>query len=122
MKRNFTCIVCPNGCEITAETDESGKVLSVAGEGCPRGKTYAEQELTDPRRTIASSIPVRGGTLPLASVRLTKAIPKDRIFDAMAELRRLSADAPVKSGTVVLRNLFGTGADVMVTKDIPAAK
>ena len=69
MQRSFTCIVCPNGCEITAgyETSADGSVVihSIEGQTCPRGAEYVRQELTDPRRTIASSVRVRGGELPL---------------------------------------------------------
>ena len=36
MKKQFTCIVCPNGCEIEAEV-ENGQVISVTGHTCPRG-------------------------------------------------------------------------------------
>jgi CxxC motif-containing protein len=79
MKKQFTCIVCPNGCEIEAEV-ENGQVISVTGHTCPRGEQYVRQELTAPRRTIASSVLVKGGELPVTSVRLTKAVPKDMIF------------------------------------------
>ena len=72
MKKQFTCIVCPNGCEIEAEV-ENGQVISVTGQTCPRGEQYVRQELTAPRRTIASSVLVKGGELPVTSVRLTKA-------------------------------------------------
>ena len=57
--------------------------------------------------------------LPLASVRLTAPIPKGRIFDAMAEIRKCTLTAPVESGTVVIHNLLGCDTDVIVTKDIP---
>ena len=75
MKKQFTCIVCPNGCEIEAEV-ENGQVISVTGHTCPRGEQYVRQELTAPRRTIASSVLVKGGELPVTSVRLTKAVPQ----------------------------------------------
>ena len=39
MKKQFTCIVCPNGCEIEAEV-ENGQVISVTGHTCPRGEQY----------------------------------------------------------------------------------
>ena len=45
MKKQFTCIVCPNGCEIEAEV-ENGQVISVTGHTCPRGEQYVRQELT----------------------------------------------------------------------------
>ena len=120
MKRTFTCIVCPNGCEIDAEY-EGSRVISVTGNLCPKGKTYVTQELVDPRRTIATSMRVDGGELPLASVRLTSPIPKDRIFDVMAEINRHSLTAPVAIGDVALSNILGLGSDVIVTKNVARA-
>ena len=105
MKRTFTCIICPNGCEVEAEY-EGTTVLSVSGNLCPKGKAYVTQELTDPRRTIASS------------VRLTKAIPKARIFDAMEEIRKVTLQAPVQIGDVVISGLLGQDCDVIVTKNV----
>lgn len=119
MKKQFTCIVCPNGCEMEAEI-ENGKMVSMIGNLCPRGEQYVCQELTAPRRTIASSVLVKGGELPVTSVRLTKAIPKEMIFPVMDEIRRVVLIAPVKAGTIVLHNVCGLDSDVMVTKNIRA--
>lgn len=119
MKKQFTCIVCPNGCEIEAEV-ENGQVISVTGHTCPRGEQYVRQELTAPRRTIASSVLVKGGELPVTSVRLTKAIPKDMIFPVMDEIRKVVLTAHVKAGTIVLHNVCGLDSDVMVTKNVDA--
>lgn len=122
MRRKFTCIICPNGCEIDAgyEVTEGGvvEVRSIEGQTCPRGAEYVEQELTDPKRTIASSVLVRGGEMPLASVRLTAPIPKARIFDAMREIQKLAVDAPVEAGTVLVPNLLGLGTDLVATKSV----
>ena len=120
MKRSYTCIVCPNGCEIEAEY-EGGSVLSVSGNLCPKGKDYVTQELIDPRRTIASSVRVTRGTMPLASVRLTAAIPKARIFDAMAAINAVTLDAPVAIGDVVIPDLLGLGCDVIATRNVERA-
>ena len=120
MKRTFTCIVCPNGCEMEAEY-EGTSVLSVTGNLCPKGKAYVTQELVDPRRTIASSVRVTGGVLPLTSVRITNAIPKNRIFDVMAEINKQTLTAPVHIGDVVIHNVLGLGSDVIVTKHIEKA-
>ena len=123
MLREYTCIICPNGCDIRAQIEEredgSRRICSVEGAACPKGRAYVEQELTDPQRNIATSVLVKGGILPLASVRLTAPIPKGRIFDAMAEIRKCPLTAPVESGTVVIHNLLGYDTDVIVTKDIP---
>ena len=122
MVKEFTCIVCPNGCTITAEAEARGDgtyaVRSVQGASCPRGTAYVEQELTDPRRTIATSVPVKGGELPLASVRLTAPIPKGEIFAAMEAMKRCVLTAPVEAGTVVISHLLGYEADVIVTKSV----
>lgn len=123
MRRTFTCIVCPNGCEITADYEERGgavDVTAVSGNLCPRGKEYVAQEMTDPRRTIASSVKVESGEFPLASVRLTAPIPKNRIFDAMEEIKKCSVKAPVKSGTVLIHDILGLGSDLIITKDVEA--
>ena len=120
MLREFTCIICPNGCEIQAEL--SGETIaSITGAACPRGEAYVRQELTDSRRNIATSVLVEGGILPLASVRLTAPIPKKMIFQAMEEIKKIRLQAPVKAGTVVIYSLLGQEADVIVTKDIPKA-
>lgn len=117
MLKEFTCIICPNGCEIQAEI-EDGKILSLEGATCPKGEAYVRQELTDPQRNIATSVRVRGGELPLASVRLTSPVPKDRIFDVMEEIRKVTVDAPVTAGTVVIRGILGYDSDVIVTKHV----
>lgn len=120
MVKQFTCIICPNGCYIRAESQEGGWVI--AGEGCPRGRTYVLQEMTDPQRTIATSVRVSGGSLPLCSVRLTRAIPKGLIPEAMREIHALTLSAPVTAGTVLVTNLLGTGSDVIATRDIAAGE
>ena len=120
MKRTYTCIVCPNGCEIEA-TYENGQVLSVSGNLCPKGRDYVTKELVDPRRTIATSVRVTGGSMPLASVRLTAPIPKARIFDAMREINAVTLKAPVAIGDVVVENLLGLDCDVIATRNVGIA-
>ena len=120
MLREFTCIICPNGCEITAEY-EGARVGAITGAACPKGEDYVRQELTDPRRTIATSVPVDGGELPLVSVRLNRPIPKKDIFRVMEAVNAVRLQAPVSIGQVVLADVCGLGADVIVTKNVPRA-
>ena len=44
MTKEFTCIVCPNGCSLVAT--ESGDEITVSGNTCPKGEAYAKAELT----------------------------------------------------------------------------
>lgn len=117
MLREFTCIVCPNGCDITAEIEDR-EIRSVTGAACERGEAYVRQELTDPRRTIASSVVIRGGTLPLVSVRLDAPVPKDRIFDVMDAIRKIELTAPVHIGDIAAADVLGLGCNVIVTKNM----
>ena len=54
MLKTFTCIICPNGCEITADVEENGQITKIEGATCSKGEDYVKQELTDPRRNIAT--------------------------------------------------------------------
>lgn len=118
MKRTFTCIVCPNSCEITAEY-EGSTIHRITGATCAKGEDYVRQELTDPKRTIATSVPVIGGELPLVSVRLDAPIPKAEIFRVMAEINRHTLTAPTVIGQVLIKNVCGLGSNVIVTKNVP---
>ena len=121
MNREFTCIVCPNGCRIDVLyelSEDKPEILSVSGNLCRRGREYAEQELIRPMRTIATSVAVTGGVLPLASVRLTKPVPKEKIPDIMREIRKMTVTAPVRAKTVLIRNVLGLQSDVIITKNV----
>ena len=117
MIREFTCIICPNGCDLVA-TIEDNKIISIEGALCDKGNKYAEQEIIDPQRTISSLVVVNNGEIPLASVRLSKPISKDRIFDVMNEIKKIKLDAPVTIGTVVRKNILGLDSDLIVTKNV----
>lgn len=121
MTKKYTCIVCPNGCEISVDL-EMDEIIDIRGAACKRGKEYAEQELKNPMRTIASSVAVKQGILPLASVRVNKPIPKDKIFEVMNEIKKIQILAPVSVGDVVIADVLGLGSDVIITKNIEKNK
>lgn len=117
MIKKYTCTICPNGCEIEAYI-EGTTIFKIDGATCSKGKEYVKQEIVNPQRNIATSVYVDGGDLPLASVRLSKAIPKDRIFDVMNEIKKVKLTAPVKMKQVVIENVLNLGSDVIATKII----
>jgi len=117
MTREFTCIICPNGCEISA-TIENNIVVKTEGSLCKKGEEYVVQEITAPKRTISSSIKVRGGELPLVSVRLSDFIPKEKIFEVMDEIKKVEVEAPTHIGQIVIENVLGLGSNVVITKNI----
>lgn len=119
MKKIYTCIICPGGCEIETEIKDK-RILSLTGNTCDKGADYVRQEVTAPARTIATSVRVKGGVLPLASVRLTRPIPKDMILSVMEQIKKISLTAPVLSGTVILKGVCGLDSDVITTRNVRA--
>ena len=117
MRKTFTCIICPNGCEIEAET-EGIRIVAIEGATCDRGQEYVEQELKNPQRNIASLVKVDKGDIQIVSVRLTNAIPRDRMLDVMDEIKRIRLIAPVVSGQIVLENILGLNSDVIATNTV----
>jgi len=115
--KEYTCIICPNSCDLEV-TLENNKIISIEGAMCPKGKTYMENELVNPMRTIATSIKIENGELPLVSVRLDKEIPKGKIFPVMEEIKKIRLKAPVKVGQIVIENILNLGSNVIITKNI----
>lgn len=115
-KRELTCIGCPLGCQITVEM-EDGKVLNITGNTCPRGKAYAEKEVTNPTRIVTSTVKVTGADKQFVSVKTKEDVPKSKIYDVMEEINKVVVKGPVYIGDVVLSNVAGTGVDVIATKN-----
>lgn len=116
--KTLTCIVCPRGCPLTVQVDaESAEggvaVLSVEGNGCPRGRAYAITECTAPVRVLTTTAPtVGGGVVPCKTDR---PIPRELLFDAMAVINALSVPDTVRIGDILAENILGTGANVVAT-------
>lgn len=111
--KTFTCIICPRGCALTIENNNN-----VTGNFCPRGKTYAISEATNPTRSITSSIRVKNRPYCLVSVKTSGQVPKGKIFEAMEEINKLSISAPCKIGDIVKSNILGLGVDILISKNI----
>lgn len=121
MKKELTCVICPNGCELEVEyqvRDNSISVLGVKGELCKKGPKWAERELINPVRTITTSVLVEGGDLPLVSVRTSDPIPVGMIFEVMEEIKKLKVKAPIRIGQVLLRSPKGLKTDIIATRDV----
>lgn len=104
MKRELTCIVCPRGCQMVVEL-EGKNVLSVSGNFCPRGKTYAETECTHPTRTVTTTAKCSDGSL--VSVKTDRPIPKENMMDCMRMVNGTVVSLPVSVGDVILEDVFG---------------
>ena len=112
----MVCIVCPNGCRLQV-SEQSGKV-SVSGNRCKRGETFALSELTNPTRSVTTSVRSSVKGYPVVSVKTDGEIPKGKIFDLMALCAKITITEPLPIGSVVADDLFGTGVKLVTTTDI----
>jgi len=108
------CITCPKGC--TLEVTHDGKTVIRVKQGCKRGKEYAQRELADPRRMVATTVRIRGGVHPLLPVATAAPFPKPRIRELMDVLRQVEVEAPVEAGQTILRDALGTGIDIIASR------
>ena len=111
--KELTCIICPRGCHLVVDDD-----LNVTGNACPRGEKYAKQELTNPTRTLTSTVKIISKTAVRVPVKSKEPLPKGRIMDAMEVINKAEVLAPIHIGDVVIANILGLGIDIVATKDI----
>lgn len=118
-QRQFICVTCPVGCTIDA-TVEDRELLEIQGQACKRGVAFVREELTAPRRTLTTTVRVRGGVLPLVPVRSAGALPKELISSIVRDLREIVLDAPIAEHQVVVRDVHGTGIDIITSRAMPS--
>ena len=122
----FNCTTCPSQCFLTVEIERDAdgaavEVRSVVGNSCPRGDTFAHQELTCPMRVLTTTVAVSGGDETLLPVRTAEAIPLALHAQAMDLIRGLVVKAPIRMGDTVLENLLDTNINLMASMDIDRA-
>ena len=101
--------------------EERDGELVISGNSCPRGEDYARTEVTNPVRTVTSTVVVTGGERPVVAVKTKPEIPKGKIADCMAEIKRFTAHAPVEIGDVLIKGIAGTESDLVATARVGTA-
>lgn len=84
-----------------------GESLIVEGNSCPKGNEYAKNELTNPKRTVTSSVFVSNREGKSVSVKTDRPVPKQNIFDVMRIVRSSTASAPVRIGDIIAADVYG---------------
>ncbi len=131
--RSLTCIVCPIGCALSVEEvpaagappsvgappDEAE--LIVAGNRCPRGAVYAQEEVRSPKRVVTATCrlgsPRRADPRRLP-VKTTAPCPKERIGELLADIYALRVEAPVEAGQGLIVDWKGSGLDVVAARGV----
>lgn len=114
MERNITCIICPRGCSMVAKVTDGN--VSVTGNACPRGETYAVNECLHPVRTVTATVRVSNRPDTMASVKTAQPVAKNEMMDVMQVLRHTQVEAPLNIGDVILHNVCGS--DIVITKAV----
>lgn len=111
------CIGCPMGCVVTAKKNGDG-TLVLSGNRCPKGEAYARNEFTAPVRTLTSLIRIKGRKNRVVSVKTKGEIPKEKLAECMEILRNTEAEAPVRVGELLIKDIAGTGIDIVATSSM----
>ena len=114
--KELVCIVCPRGCTMKIEENENG--IAVSGNTCKRGEAFAKSEMTNPMRTICSTVATVFPDAPVLPVRVSSDIPKNRIFDVMQAINSVTVSERISRGDKVIENVLGLGVDVIAASDI----
>ncbi len=113
MARELICICCPRGCHLHVDDD-----LTVTGNFCPRGAKYGAQEVSNPMRTLTSTVKVEGASMPLCPVKTKDPIPKGKIEEAMEEINSVTVIAPIEIGQTIIEDIAKTGVPLVSTAEI----
>ena len=112
-----TCIVCPVGCELLL-TVRGREVVKVTGHLCERGERYAIDEHTVPHRVLTTTINLQNASIRYLPVKTVQPIPKELLLPCMEVLKRVVVSPPIELGDVVVKNVCGTGVDVVATRSV----
>lgn len=114
--RKMVCIGCPLGCPLEVVT--LGEAWEIRGYTCKKGKEYGEQEVTDPRRMVTTTVAIDGALWSRLPVRSAQSVPKDSVDAVCRALHQLRLTAPVAMGDVVLEDALETGVAVVATRSL----
>lgn len=116
MQDKLTCIMCPLGCEM--EVTVTGTEVDVRGNKCIKGVEFAREEMLDPRRNLATSVPIEGRLFKMLSVRLSQRVSRELLLPIIGEIAKLRPVPPVQRGAVLIENVLNSGANVIATRSV----
>lgn len=103
------CIMCPVGCNL--DIQKKGKDIVVLGNACKRGEAYGKAEITCPVRIVTSLIKTQKEVI---SVKTSVPVPKQKIAEVLKFIQKIDIKS-AKMGEILVKNVAGTDADIVVT-------
>lgn len=116
MTKNLTCIECPKSCNLIVDI-ENCRVVKVSGNQCKVGESYCLAEIENPMRVLTSAVLGEGLSLKMIPVRTDRPIQKVKLLEAMAEIKKIIVEKPVKAGDAIVSNFLGLGVNLIATRD-----
>ncbi len=111
-----TCISCPLGCAV--EVHQKGDEIELVGNRCKKGEEYVRQELTNPMRSITTTVRTSFHDFPRLSVKTDGEIPLKDIYLFMEEINTVEVSERLKPGAVVKAHLRGSEVNLVATCDM----
>ncbi len=105
----LVCLSCPESCVLTVENG------SAAGGKCEKGKAFASNELEGSKRILTATVKTDKGLLP---VRSSIPIPIASMRNVVSMLNNVKVSPPVSLSQVILKDVSGTGADIISAAEI----
>jgi CxxC motif-containing protein len=115
--KKLICIRCPRGCEIQTVFD-GYEITEITGNFCKMGIDYVKDEISDPKRTVTTTVKIINGEMPLLPVWTESPIPKENVDKLLKQLLNIEIEAPVKKNDIVLKNIFDSGINVVASCSI----
>lgn len=112
--KELTCIICPKGCSLSVAEVEGE--IRVSGAQCPRGDKYAAQELTNPRRSLQTTVKTTLPGVRRAAVKISREVPLKEIFLYMEAINKIVLREKLKCGDIIEKGLRGTDVDLILTE------
>lgn len=114
------CTNCPMACRGHVFMGPDGKPERTVGYRCPRGNEFGMKEMTNPERVLTGTLLTAGKDQPLLPIRSAAPVPKRLLIPCMEEMAKIVVSEPVKVGDVVVKDILGTGVDILACADYPS--
>jgi NADPH-dependent 2,4-dienoyl-CoA reductase/sulfur reductase-like enzyme len=116
--REILCIVCPNGCHLHVEKNAEGEGFTISGNQCNRGIEFAQAEITNPTRTLTTTVRTSFPGIPVLPVRTDGELPKGKIREVMRYINTVTVNQSLGIGETVVENILGLGVNIIATSNI----
>ncbi|MEE9307816.1 MAG: DUF1667 domain-containing protein [Spirochaetia bacterium] len=120
MERKMVCISCPLGCRLTV-TWEDENDIAVKGNKCAKGESYAQEEILAPKRVVTATVRAATGSARRLPVKTNLPMLKGYIPALLNRIYKLELRPPIVRGQVLLKNIEGTGVDLVATRNLKKA-